>query len=234
VGKSTLFNRLAQDERAIVTDIPGTTRDVLREYVNLNGWPVCIVDTAGMRDSADLIEQIGIRRTSEAVGRADGVIWIVDPLTPFEQQSPPHAVSNAPIPSLICINKTDQIRNTESVVEQAIAVFSCGAVKTPVIAISAKTGVGIESLLNHLKLWISDCGVERKAADLAINDRHHACLTAALEYIQSALGAVSSGSEVELIAFDTKNAASALGEIIGETTTEDILGEIFSNFCVGK
>jgi tRNA modification GTPase len=234
VGKSTLFNRLAKDEHAIVTDIPGTTRDVLREYINLNGWPVCIVDTAGMRDSTDLIEQIGVQRTSEAVGRADGVIWMVDPLAQLAPQSPPHVVTNAPIPSMICINKMDQVSNIESVVEKAIAAFSGVPAKTPLVAISAKTGDGIDDLLKHLGQWIADCGVQQKTADLAINDRHHACLTAALESIKSALHAVSSGSEVELVAFDTKSAASALGEIIGKTTTEEVLGEIFSNFCVGK
>ena len=106
--------------------------------------------------------------------------------------------------------------------------------KAPVIAVSAKTGDGIDRLLGHLGQWINDCGIERKESSLAINDRHHACLSAALESIRSAERAVSAGSEVELIAFDVKNAASSLGEIIGETTTEEILGAIFSNFCVGK
>jgi tRNA modification GTPase len=237
VGKSTLFNRLAQDERAIVTDIPGTTRDVLREYVNLNGWPVCIVDTAGMRDSTDLIEQIGIKRTSEAVGRADGIIWLIDSRGDLRPQLPPCAITDANTPSLICLNKTDAVPNPEVIVDQVIMEFSretSSPSKSPIIGISAKTGQGIEDLLRHVNRWIADCGIERKASELAINNRHSACLKVALESICSASSAVASGSDVELIAFDVKNAASALGEIIGETTTEDVLGEIFSNFCVGK
>lgn len=234
VGKSTLFNCLAQDERAIVTDIPGTTRDVLREYVNLNGWPVCIVDTAGMRDATDMIEQIGIERTSAALGQADGVIWMIDPLNDLGAQSPPQVIVEATVPYLVCINKIDRISDTQNITRQVFSMFAAGTRSPAVYAVSARTGDGIEGILSHLGEWISDSGIERRESSLAINDRHHACLSAALESIQSAERAMSAGSEFELIAFDVKNAASSLGEIIGETTTEDVLGMIFSNFCVGK
>ncbi len=234
VGKSTLFNRLAQDDHAIVTDIPGTTRDVLREFVNLDGWPVCIVDTAGMRDSTDLIEQIGIKRTSEAVSEADGVIWMLVPLLELESHSPPAVITETAIPSLVCINKTDRVSNIQHIVDQIFTILTQGTGSRPIVALSAKTGDGIDDPLRHFRKWIADCGVERKEASLTINDRHRACLSAALQAIKSAERALIERSEVELIAFDVKNAASALGEIIGETTTEEVLGEIFSNFCVGK
>jgi tRNA modification GTPase len=228
VGKSTLFNRLANDERAIVTDIPGTTRDILREYINLGGWPVCIVDTAGLRESTDLIERIGIERTSEAVDRADAAIWMLDPLEDWRDQLPSDSLAHSVIPQLVCFNKSDRVPDMERLLGEAKGWIESNPNTSndlPVLSISAKTGDSVDALLRHIETWIADCGADRHASDLAINDRHHAALMRARKAVASAAQALTENGE---------NAATALGEIIGETTTEDVLAEIFANFCIGK
>jgi tRNA modification GTPase len=237
VGKSTLFNRLANDERAIVTDIPGTTRDILREYINLSGWPVCIVDTAGLRESTDLIERIGIERTSEAVGGANAAIWMLDPLEDWQAQLPPKTLANTAIPQVICFNKSDRVSDIAPLLREAGEWLIANPITPndiPIVRISAKTGQGVDALLKRVETWIADCGAERQAGGLAINDRHEVALKRARRAVAAAAQAVTANGELELIAFEVQNAATALGEIIGETTTEEVLGEIFANFCIGK
>lgn len=238
VGKSTLFNRLAQDDRAIVTDIPGTTRDILREYINLDGWPLCILDTAGLRDSLDTVERIGIGKTSEAIVRADGVIWIVDATRMPEDQLPPETVTNNSTPYLIVVNKVDALSSaadTDAILKrvgQSEPMHSVGP--APLLPISAIGGQGIEELLRVVAGWISTADASAREGAIAINDRHRAALTSAQAGVERALSALASGAELEIIAFEAKTASTTLGEIIGETTTDEILGEIFANFCVGK
>jgi tRNA modification GTPase len=190
-----------------------------------------------MRDSADIIEQIGIKKTSEAVERADGVIWIIDPRLAIDEQRPPKALITSTIRAALCVNKTDTLEDSQAIVDQVANVFveSTHAENAPaLIGISAKTGDGIDELLACIQSWITESGITGSSAVLAINERHHACLTESLKSIESASRALAQGSEVELVAFDTRNAAAALGEIIGESATDDVLGEIFSNFCIGK
>jgi len=238
VGKSTLFNCLAQDDRAIVTDIPGTTRDILREYINLNGWPVCILDTAGLRDSLDTVERIGIGKTSEAIVQADGVIWIVDATRMLEDQLPPLAVTTDSTPYLIVVNKVDTLSNTAETdtildrVGRSLAMRSVGL--APVLPISAKTGQGVEEMLRIITGWISTADTGTREGVIAINARHRTALTNARASVERALSALTAGAELEIVAFEAKTASTSLGEIIGETTTDEILGEIFANFCVGK
>jgi tRNA modification GTPase len=232
-----LFNFLAQDERAIVTDIPGTTRDILREYINLDGWPVCIVDTAGIRPSADLVEQIGVERSGEAIGRADAVIWLIDSTAEWKNQIPTPGLADTSTPWVICCNKTD-IRSAQPIVSQILEAARDGTASNAdrplVLGISARTGAGVEKLLNVVCGWIRQMGISESAQGVVINDRHRRALLAADSSLDSALAAVTGSAAMELIAFDVKNAAVALGEIIGETTTEDVLDEVFRNFCIGK
>ena len=236
-GKSTLFNFLAQDERAIVTDLPGTTRDILREYINLDGWPVCIADTAGIRSAADLVEQIGVERAGEAIGRADAVIWLIDSTADWRNQIPAPGLIGASTPWVICCNKTD-IQPAQPIISQILTAARGGAASNAdrplVLGISARTGAGVEKLLNVVSTWIREMGISESAQGVVINDRHQRALLAADTSLDSALAAVAGSAAMELIAFDVKNAAVALGEIIGETTTEDVLDEVFKNFCIGK
>lgn len=236
VGKSTLFNRLAQDDRAIVTDIPGTTRDVLREYINLDGWPLCIVDTAGIREATDLVEKIGIERSEGAIRAADGAIWLVDGNLDWFAQKPPDAFRNlGHTPWMIAVNKLDQAMDPNAAVTQ-IASHHAPTFKTipSVVGLSARTGDGIDALINVIKGWIEQCGANDQSAQIAINDRHRAALLRAKDAVVQSLQAIEVDRAPELAAFESRNAAVALGEIIGETTTEDILSEVFANFCIGK
>jgi len=236
VGKSTLFNRLAQDERAIVTDIPGTTRDVLREYINLDGWPLCLVDTAGIREATDLVEKIGIERSEGAIRAADGAIWLIDGDLDWEVQKPPEAFRElAQLPWLIAVNKLDQITDPKAAVGDVASQHAPTFKTIPsVVGISALTGEGVDALVNVIKGWIADCGAADQSAQIAINDRHRTALIRAKDSAAQALQAIVADHAPELAAFEARNAAVALGEIIGETTTEDILSEVFANFCIGK
>lgn len=236
VGKSTLFNRLAQDDRAIVTDIPGTTRDVLREYINLDGWPLCIVDTAGIREAADLVEKIGIERSAGAIRAADGAIWLIDGNLDWFEQKPPDAFSElSQIPWMIAVNKLDQAENPQSAVSGIASHHAPTFGNFPsVVGISARNGDGIDSLIEMIKVWIADCGASEQSARIAINDRHRAALLRAKDCVGQALHAIESDHAPVLAAFESRNAGVALGEIIGETTTEDVLSEVFANFCIGK
>jgi len=238
VGKSTLFNRLAQDDRAIVTDIPGTTRDILREYINLDGWPVCILDTAGLRDSLDIVERIGIGKTSEAIVRADGIIWIVDATVDRGDQLPPPTITDASTPYLVVVNKVDtipEIPRIDAILQRFGQESRMPSMPpTPVLPISAKSGQGVEDVLRILGDWISTADIGAREGTIAINDRHRAALTNAQASVERALSALTAGAELEIVAFETKTASTTLGEIIGETTTDEILGEVFANFCVGK
>ncbi|HUU44318.1 MAG TPA: tRNA uridine-5-carboxymethylaminomethyl(34) synthesis GTPase MnmE [Acidobacteriota bacterium] len=233
VGKSTLFNLLAQDERAIVTEIPGTTRDILREYINLDGWPLCLVDTAGIRVATNLVEQIGVERSGQAIHAADAAIWMIDANAPWVHQLPPPAFAQLDAPWAICPNKTDLCANPDRMTESIAADPSCSV---PIIPISAKHSTGVEKLLGEIKKWIGDVAAADQSTAIAINDRHRAALTRAEESIDKALAALTDDDSggIELAAFDTKAAAEALGEIIGTTTTDEILGAIFANFCIGK
>ncbi len=236
VGKSTLFNRLARDERAIVTEIPGTTRDILREYINLNGWPVCIVDTAGMRETIDIVERIGVERTTAAVGSADGVVWLIDPSADWTTQIPVKEILEADIPTIICLNKADLVADAVSLLQQIQSEIQTRKTngENSFISMSAKTGDGLESFLGIVSEWIARLGIDSHEAELAINERHRAVLTSAQSSLASARSTLDSGGESELVAFDVQAAATSLGEIIGETTTDQVLGEIFGNFCIGK
>lgn len=233
VGKSTLFNLLAQDDRAIVTEIPGTTRDLLYEYINCDGWPVCLVDTAGIHEATDLVEQIGVERSGQAIRSADAAIWMIDAARDWESQQPPSSISDLRAPWLICANKIDLCADAAETV-RTIADEQGG--RTPVLPISAKDGTGIEALLHAFKRWIGTHAMTDASAGIAINDRHRTALARADQALAAAIAALESksGGFIELAAFDANEATAALGEIIGATTTDDILGEIFANFCVGK
>ncbi len=235
VGKSTLFNLLAQDERAIVTDIPGTTRDILREYINLEGWPVCLIDTAGIREATDLVEKIGVERSQGAIQKADGAIWLIDASFDWFAQKPPAEFGEFAVPWLIAVNKLDQLLDAAAPVLE-IATHHAPTFKPipTVVGISAKTGLGIDQLIEVIKGWISEHGATEQSARITINDRHRAALVRAKESLGQSLRAIRDDGAPELAAFDCRNAAVVLGEIIGETTTEDVLAEIFAKFCVGK
>ncbi len=221
VGKSSLLNALAGTERAIVTEIPGTTRDLIRETINLRGVPLHVFDTAGLREPRDPVEKIGIERTWQAVAAADLVLWVSD-LTRPETCVPDPALgvrTTAGVPQLHVLNKVDLAG-----LEPSVRTMG-GMVE---VALSAKSGAGLD-LLKTAVLTAAGWDVANEGAFMA-RERHRQALQLAQEHVTRAAGQ----SQVEFLAEELKLAQRALGSITGEVTADDLLGKIFSHFCIGK
>lgn len=231
-GKSSLLNKLAEDEVAIVTDVPGTTRDVLRRQVHLDGLPVNLIDTAGLRTAVDVVEAEGVRRARSEIAKADRVLYVLDaahydvagrygpsPWSAELEQLP------AEVPVTLVFNKID-LSGTSPRFEAA------GAAGPPRVLLSALTGAGLALLRGHLK---ESAGYQDSEAGVfSARRRHLDALGRARRHVQDAAGILSSTRAFELFAEDLRLAQQALGEITGEFTSEDLLGEIFSSFCIGK
>ncbi|BBA35691.1 tRNA modification GTPase TrmE [Methylocaldum marinum] len=220
-GKSSLLNQLAGREAAIVTEIPGTTRDTLREHIQIDGMPLHVVDTAGLRDSDDVVEREGIRRARNEIHKADRILLLIDDRTPDEAEFLIQGLP-ADIPLTRVYNKIDLTGRQPAFVEQPGG---------PAVYLSAKTGQGTEHLRNHLKAAM---GYDSEAHDLFISRRRHLdALSRAENLIENAEKQIRI-SAAELLAEDLREAQNALSEITGEFTNEDLLGRIFSSFCIGK
>jgi tRNA modification GTPase len=218
-GKSSLLNRLAGDDIAIVTDLPGTTRDVLRQSLELDGLTLNLIDTAGLRPTTDVIEAEGVRRARGEIGKADLVLYLVDAaLTPTSGEDLPPG-----IPVAVILNKIDLLDMPARI----------DPTTTPVqIHLSAKTGAGIELLRSHLKTMAGYQGGESGA--LSARRRHLDALMRARQCVQQGAEGFAATRALELFAEDLRLAQHALGEITGEFGSDDLLGEIFRSFCIGK
>ena len=223
VGKSSLLNALLKQDRAIVTDIAGTTRDVLEEYLNISGVPLRILDTAGIRHSHDLVEQEGVRRSLAAIGSADIVLVVLDgslPLTAEDQRVLEEVRDKN---AIAVINKSDLARELDPLERPVVQV-----------SLSCRTGAG----LDELRRAISD-SVKQGAAGLrehawAVNQRHKTALEQTKDSLDRSLSSVRTGLSPEFFAVDLRDALDSLGLIIGATYTDDILERIFNDFCIGK
>jgi tRNA modification GTPase len=226
-GKSSLLNQLVGDEIAIVTDLPGTTRDVLRQQVHLDGMPLNLIDTAGLRAAADVIEAEGVRRAVSELKKADRVLYVLDAaasgapgagdLTAELEQLPYE------VPVTLILNKIDLTQAPARADES----------KSPAqIFLSAKTGAGIDLLRSHLKKC---AGFELgESGAFSARRRHLDALARARICVEQARNALTQTHAFELFAEDLRRAQLALGEITGEFSSDDLLGEIFSSFCIGK
>ncbi len=216
VGKSSLLNLLLGYNRAIVSDIPGTTRDTIEEVINVRGIPVRLVDTAGARESSDRLENEGIRRTREQVDLADLVIQVVDGSEP-----PARVKSFQQGKSVLLLNKSDLGIHPEWREFEAVR-FSC------------IDRSGLEAL--NQAIWDRVMGEKVQLADVrvAINARHQNCLQHAEKLLDAAITSLQEGKSPEFISIELRGALDAVGEVIGKLDTEDILGKIFSEFCIGK
>ncbi len=229
VGKSSLLNALIRGDRAIVTDIPGTTRDTLEETVNINGIPLVLVDTAGIRsETADEVERIGVERSQAAIERADITLMVIDSDRPLEEGDWRIAQLVKGKPCLLIINKIDLID------EQKPALPSDFLPKVPQVHISAKTQAGLDVLETAIFELVMGGEVTLSDDPLVSNPRHKALLEQALAFTESAITAQQQGLTPDLVSIDVKGAVEALGKITGETVTEDLLDTIFSKFCIGK
>ncbi|MEZ5593887.1 MAG: tRNA uridine-5-carboxymethylaminomethyl(34) synthesis GTPase MnmE [Gammaproteobacteria bacterium] len=223
-GKSSLLNQLAGRDSAIVTAIPGTTRDVLREYIDIDGMPLRIIDTAGLRESSDLVEQEGIRRAWREIETADRVLLVIDSrdgMTTEDQAI--RARLPASVPLTLILNKIDLSQETPG--EQT---GDWG----PVIKLSAKTGTGLDVLRQHLKACM---GYQASGEGAFIARRRHLdALRRAAEQLANAQVQLEQYQAGELVAEELRLAQNHLSEITGEFTSDDLLGRIFSSFCIGK
>ncbi len=240
-GKSSLFNRLVQRERAIVTATPGTTRDLVSERVSLGGIPLDLMDTAGMREAIDEAESLGIQKSREAVADADVVLLVLDGsqshLDTHEQQLLAQLAGRR---ALIACNKSDLQKDSAALQEEVRAVLANQVALSallPIIATSAVTGEGIVELQKRILALVrgtgSTGGVEAESG-LITNLRQQEAVTAALEALSAARMAVESQVPHEMLLLDLYNALRALDALTGETTIDDILNQIFSTFCIGK
>jgi len=229
VGKSSLLNALLRGERAIVTNIPGTTRDTLEETVNVQGIPIILVDTAGIRaEPADEVERIGVERSRAALSRADIALMVIDGSAALEEGDWEIARWVLDKPALLILNKQDLSVGFDG---QLAADF---LPQIPRVSISAMLNEGIDSLESALVELVMGGQVTLADAPLVSNPRHKALLQQALEHTQAAIAAQQSGLSPDLVSIDVHEAVAALGQITGQTVTEDLLDTIFSKFCIGK
>ena len=212
-GKSSLFNALIGHERAIVTDIPGTTRDSLEAWIDIDGFPVCLVDTAGLCESDDTIEQISITRSRQQLARAD-IVLVLDPDEPSSVKLQPAAEKTV----LYVRSKADQRDN---------------ALRDELIQTSIKREDGLDDLLEHLKAALHNFIPPHESAIITSERQLHG-LTAALQYLTGVKEQLRAGQTIDVLSGEIRLAVDRLAEIIGETTSEDVIQRIFSEFCVGK
>ncbi len=229
VGKSSLLNALLRGNRAIVTDIPGTTRDTLEETVNVDGIPLVLVDTAGIRAQvSDEVERIGVDRSRAALNRADIALMVIDSSMPLEEADWEIAAAIGKKSAILVINKTDlTAANTPNNPSKLLP-------DAPRVHISALTLDGIDTLESQITDIVFSGGVTPSDTPLVSNPRHKALLEQSLGYVKSAIAAYEAALSADLVSIDVRGAVESLGEITGETVTEDLLDTIFSNFCIGK
>ncbi|MGD8590748.1 MAG: tRNA uridine-5-carboxymethylaminomethyl(34) synthesis GTPase MnmE [Chromatiales bacterium] len=222
-GKSSLLNALAGQDTAIVTEIPGTTRDLLKERIQIDGMPLHVIDTAGIRVSEDPIEQEGIRRAKAEIAAADRILWVFD-----DQSDPDHlALDRADLPKDVPLtlvrNKIDLSGKSSGLSESELGIE---------IALSAKGGQGVEQLRQHLKESVGFAGVEE--GEFSARRRHLDALRRALDRLEQGATMLQGHGAGELLAEDLRLAQQQLNEITGDFTSDDLLGRIFATFCIGK
>lgn len=228
-GKSSLLNALAGREAAIVTEIAGTTRDVLREHIHIDGMPLHVVDTAGLRDTDDQVERIGVERALKAIGEADRVLLVVDSTAP-EAADPfalwPEFLDQKPDPARVTL-----IRNKADLSAEPVELTTCedGHVT---LSLSAKSAAGLDLLREHLKACM---GYQQTAENsFSARRRHLEALRLASSHLEHGRAQLTLAGAGELLAEDLRQAQQALGEITGAFSSDDLLGRIFSSFCIGK
>lgn len=226
VGKSSLMNRLLREERSIVTDIPGTTRDVVEDWIQLKGVPAILSDTAGIHDSRDPIEQLGMERSRATLARADLILFIIDGAQGLtDEDRSLYRVLPENTPRLIVLNKVDLMRGSVEEVRQGLSS------NLESVAVSALTGYGIAELEERMGQLI---GLVDMGESFVSNSRQEEALRRAAHHLEAALATEKQNLGVDLIAIDIRSAWLALGEITGQTVGEDLLDQIFSRFCIGK
>ncbi len=226
VGKSSLLNSILREERAIVTHIAGTTRDIIEEVVNLKGIPLVLVDTAGIRKTDDIVENIGVEKSKELIDKADLVLFVVDNSRELDEEDLKIHERIDADKVIGLINKTD--------VESKLDITPLTKIKKW-IKISALEKIGIDSMEDEIYNYVVSGQVEDSSQKLVItNVRHKSALEKTKQAVENIFETINIGLPMDLIAVDLKEALDSLSEVTGEISNEDLLDHIFSNFCVGK
>ena len=223
VGKSSLLNQLLGRDRAIVSPRPGTTRDTIEETANVRGLPVVFVDTAGLREAHDEVELEGIRRSHEAVSRAELLLHVLDLSEPLTQEDERFLTEFSGKTRIVVGNKSDLPRRLQLT-----------ATQSSLVELSCRSGQGIEELKDRIKelAWAGE--IRSEMLEVMINSRHQDALSRARAAVFNAGEALRRGMSLEFVAVDLRCGVDAVGEIVGKTATEDLLDLIFSQFCIGK
>ena len=222
-GKSSLLNQLLGHDRAIVSAIPGTTRDTIEETANLRGIPVVFIDTAGLREAGDELEAEGIKRSRTSLERAELILHVLDNSEPLTAADENYLREFSSKKRILVRNKVDLPRRLE-----------LPALDVPVVELSCATGVGLEALKETIKAQVWAGEIKADMLQVMINSRHQDALRRAREATQNTLSAFADGQTLEVAAMELRIATNAIGEVVGKTTTEDLLDSIFSQFCIGK
>ncbi|MCJ7684888.1 MAG: tRNA uridine-5-carboxymethylaminomethyl(34) synthesis GTPase MnmE [Desulfobacteraceae bacterium] len=227
-GKSSLLNRLLNEQRAIVTPIPGTTRDIIESTINIEGIPIRLMDTAGFQRVNDEVERLGINLTKQKLKESDFVLIVIDQSRPLGQDDLDTILQSKGKKALIVINKIDlPSKLGERVDSEALSLF-------PSVKISALTGQGLDQLKKAMKGCILEGRLDTTSSHAVPNIRHRHALNNALQFFKDAEHITREEAPMEIIALELRSGLDALGEITGETTSEDVLDSIFSQFCLGK
>ncbi len=227
-GKSSLLNRLLDEQRAIVTDIPGTTRDVIESTLNISGIPLRIMDTAGLRDAKDEVEKLGVHLTRQKAAEADLLLIVIDRSRPLNSDDISLLTQNENKKSLVVINKIDLPRASEH--SENTDLLN----RFQTVPISALTGEGIEPLKKAIKDCILLDSALGTTSHAIPNLRHREALEAARECFKNAVVNAQTMAPMEIVAFELKSGLERLGEITGQTTDDEVLDSIFKQFCLGK
>lgn len=232
VGKSSILNALLRFERAIVTDIPGTTRDTIEEYINIGGISLKLMDTAGIRDAFDEVEKIGIERSKESVQNADLCLFVVDSASKLSGEDKEVAKALNGKKTILIMNKTDkEERVTENQVREALEINPDAVIRTA--APKGEEAVGIDALESLIADMFADGKIN--ISDVYIsNERQRDALLKAGDGVLRAENSIKTGAPYDLLFIDLEDVISALGEVTGETVQEEIIDKVFASFCVGK
>lgn len=228
VGKSSLLNALLKEDRAIVTDIPGTTRDVIEEIINIGGIPLKIIDTAGLRETQDIVEKIGVEKTKEMINQSDLILLVIDASEGFSEEDKNIYELIENTKTLVIINKIDVTENDD------FTNYIKKYIQSEIIEISALYRQGLEELETKISEMILGGQVNINDQILVTNVRHKQSLENANNYISEVIKGVEYQIPGDLISIDLKNSWEALGEITGSTVGEDLIDRIFKDFCIGK
>jgi tRNA modification GTPase len=243
VGKSSLLNQLLGRDRAIVSHIPGTTRDTIEETANIRGLPVVFIDTAGLREARDEIEREGIRRSRESLAKAEFILHVLDASEPLTKADEKYFTEFAGKKRILVRNKIDLPVKLVLPSEHGspgpqrvgnIVSAAAGESRAPVVDVCCLSGQGVEQLKDAIKELVWSGEIKAEMLQVMINSRHQDALNRARAATLRTIDTLRGGATLELAAMDLRIAVNAVGEIVGKTATEDLLDSIFSRFCIGK